>query len=397
LSQLVEELGLKAILRVDGPRSLEGTASPASGDYREGLKALAASQFGEAEAALRRAVKADPWLPDAVRELGILLAERGRYSEAIPFLSKALDLFGEDRDALFGHGQCLEHLGNTEEAKSTYRVFLRRHAEAPVRMRQLVEKRLKAVERGKEERPRSDGSELLTAGEIRFERQQQRSLKSRALALVVVVVFLCVAPGVFKFFTTDPDVLAYVNDWAGVKIPFELGTDAPPSRPVWVSHDFLLWAREGLSKVRDVHARRLMKSLPLLSTVPTASEDQPAGGYEMPALRLDYLVTQLTREGTRPAVLALAILLNNEDEGVATRAVTALASIGTPGAKEKLKIFVSNVSRMEDAGRYVAARRALEDFKTTPNSLGAGDPGGGKAGRAKDLIRMARENFGISF
>jgi len=88
----------------------------------EGAKALGArdprraAALGEAEATLRRALEADPQLPDAYTTLGVVFDLTGRPTEAIDSWKRAVDLDARNFDALYNLVIELTAVGRKDEA-----------------------------------------------------------------------------------------------------------------------------------------------------------------------------------------------------------------------------------------------------------------------------------------
>jgi len=72
---------------------------------------------------LRRAIEADPRLPEAHLQLGNLLADRGKFAEAIPEYQRALELSGELADAHYRLGQAYVRTGQKDKAQEQFQVY----------------------------------------------------------------------------------------------------------------------------------------------------------------------------------------------------------------------------------------------------------------------------------
>ncbi|MGA7384061.1 MAG: tetratricopeptide repeat protein, partial [Methylocella sp.] len=80
----------------------------------------------EAEAAYRRAVKADPSFPPGWHNLADLLDESGRLSEAVDCERRALAADPLYADAMFNLALFLQRLGNHAEAATWWARYLER-------------------------------------------------------------------------------------------------------------------------------------------------------------------------------------------------------------------------------------------------------------------------------
>ncbi|MCB9898872.1 MAG: tetratricopeptide repeat protein [Planctomycetes bacterium] len=92
--------------------------------HNRGFTELARGDLDAAEADLRRAVRELPELPEAHRNLGVLLGERRRFDEAIAECSRALQLFPGDLDALLNLALCEHASGDAAAALDDLDVLL---------------------------------------------------------------------------------------------------------------------------------------------------------------------------------------------------------------------------------------------------------------------------------
>jgi hypothetical protein len=84
--------------------------------HNRGFVAMARGRRAEAEADFRAALEKLPELPEASRNLGVLLGEGGRHAEAIALFDRALALFPADADALLNRAICRHALGDARAA-----------------------------------------------------------------------------------------------------------------------------------------------------------------------------------------------------------------------------------------------------------------------------------------
>jgi tetratricopeptide (TPR) repeat protein len=92
----------------------------------------AADRFPRAEGALRRAISLDDTVAVAHRELGSVLLEAGRPTEALPSLRRALDLGPSDPETLRLLGRCWGALGDARRSEAAFtrrRVLMARETE----------------------------------------------------------------------------------------------------------------------------------------------------------------------------------------------------------------------------------------------------------------------------
>jgi tetratricopeptide (TPR) repeat protein len=85
---------------------------------------LSSQRTVEAEAAYRRAVKADPNFASAWHNMTDLLDEGGRLAEAVDCQKRALDADPQYADAMFNMALYLQHLGEHTEAATWWRRYL---------------------------------------------------------------------------------------------------------------------------------------------------------------------------------------------------------------------------------------------------------------------------------
>ncbi len=84
--------------------------------HNRGFAALAQGRRDDARADLTEAVRRLPSLPEAHRNLGVLLGEEGRWREARASFEKALALNPDDADSLLNRGLCRHALGDGKGA-----------------------------------------------------------------------------------------------------------------------------------------------------------------------------------------------------------------------------------------------------------------------------------------
>lgn len=96
--------------------SLLSEAQGAGVRAREGAEALMAGRLADAEAAYRKAVKADPTFPEARRNLAVVLARRGKHREAATLLAEGLSLDPNDLWLRFDRGNALLAMGDVAGA-----------------------------------------------------------------------------------------------------------------------------------------------------------------------------------------------------------------------------------------------------------------------------------------
>ena len=73
------------------------------------------------EQLVRRAVEVDPENPDVLSELASLLQQLGRPAEAIPYLTRHLEMIPGDQQSLIQLGKCYSDLGRVQDAERTLR------------------------------------------------------------------------------------------------------------------------------------------------------------------------------------------------------------------------------------------------------------------------------------
>ena len=78
-------------------------------------------QWKEAAAAYRRALQADPRLPEAHFDLGVALQSQGDYAGAIAAYQAAVQLRPESADTFNNLGNCHQRLGDLPQAEAAYR------------------------------------------------------------------------------------------------------------------------------------------------------------------------------------------------------------------------------------------------------------------------------------
>lgn len=78
----------------------------------------------KAAPALENRIKKDPEDEDALKALGQLYVEQGKYKEAEPILRKATRLDSRDAKSLFALGEALTHLDQQQEAAAAYHAAL---------------------------------------------------------------------------------------------------------------------------------------------------------------------------------------------------------------------------------------------------------------------------------
>lgn len=100
-------------------------------DWFERGAALESGDIAAAMAAYRRALVADPALPEASINLGRLLHDTGRFSEAERVYRKALDLTAQDARLLYNLGVLLQDVGRNDEALQAYESALRANPRLP--------------------------------------------------------------------------------------------------------------------------------------------------------------------------------------------------------------------------------------------------------------------------
>jgi tetratricopeptide (TPR) repeat protein len=98
--------------------------APSAHELLEQAAHREASNPDEACSLYRRAVAADPALPDGYTNLGRLLHERKRFSEAEAAYREGLSHCGRDATLLFNLALLLEDLERTTEAADAYRQAL---------------------------------------------------------------------------------------------------------------------------------------------------------------------------------------------------------------------------------------------------------------------------------
>ncbi len=74
--------------------------------------------------AYRRALDADPNYPDALNGLAVLLVQRGRISDAIPVLTRALERAPAFYEARLNLGIAYQQSGDDDKAVEMYRRIL---------------------------------------------------------------------------------------------------------------------------------------------------------------------------------------------------------------------------------------------------------------------------------
>jgi tetratricopeptide (TPR) repeat protein len=72
---------------------------------------------------LRRAIAADPKLPEAYLQLGNLLSDQGRFADAIPEYQRALELNADLADAHYRLGQAYVRTSQKERAQEQFQVY----------------------------------------------------------------------------------------------------------------------------------------------------------------------------------------------------------------------------------------------------------------------------------
>jgi tetratricopeptide (TPR) repeat protein/glycosyltransferase involved in cell wall biosynthesis len=103
------------------PTTKQPAGEPDRSDFRAGVRAHQQQEFAEAERLYRRAIAAEPALPEPINNLGALLAHLGRVAEAEPLLVEAVRLRPDYGEALNNLGILVSGRGGHEEAASLFR------------------------------------------------------------------------------------------------------------------------------------------------------------------------------------------------------------------------------------------------------------------------------------
>jgi tetratricopeptide (TPR) repeat protein len=133
--------------RCDPPHWASSEGSEADRTYLEGVELLRVSDPGGAEEAFRKAFARDPRHLPACRELGFLLTDQNRFSEALRPLDEASSLDSEDYEVARFRGIVLERLERGEAAELAFQHFLDRVPGYAARARAHAEKRLEDLKR----------------------------------------------------------------------------------------------------------------------------------------------------------------------------------------------------------------------------------------------------------
>jgi tetratricopeptide (TPR) repeat protein len=97
-----------------------------------GVAYIRLKRHTDAKTALDKAIAADPGNGYAHRNLGGLLCLQGEFTAALPHMREAHNQLPDDPQAIYGLAQCLDELGNQEEADPLFLEIIKRFPAAPV-------------------------------------------------------------------------------------------------------------------------------------------------------------------------------------------------------------------------------------------------------------------------
>jgi predicted O-linked N-acetylglucosamine transferase (SPINDLY family) len=103
---------------------LQAVVARAQGIYNEGNRLHDEGDLVAAEACYRRALVCVPELTEAHTNLGLLLQQQGRWSEAVQSLREAVAQQPTSAKAHYNLGACLQHGGELAQAEASYRAAL---------------------------------------------------------------------------------------------------------------------------------------------------------------------------------------------------------------------------------------------------------------------------------
>lgn len=116
----------------DFQRAEAAGLSGATLDGRTGWTCLQLGLADEAEARMRRVAAAEPDAAEAHFSLGVVLAARKQYADAIGCYRRALELAPDHKHCLVNLGICQLQSGDLQDAEATFRRASERHPDNPV-------------------------------------------------------------------------------------------------------------------------------------------------------------------------------------------------------------------------------------------------------------------------
>lgn len=89
--------------------------------YNQAIELHESGNIKEAKLAYKRVIKLNPWHADATYQLGVIMRDEGRLSEALKLVSRSIDLNNQEPDYFVGIGFLyLNYFNNTKKAKEQF-------------------------------------------------------------------------------------------------------------------------------------------------------------------------------------------------------------------------------------------------------------------------------------
>ena len=85
--------------------------------------------LGQVELLLKKSIALDPRLAEAHLQLGNLYSDQGKYAEAVPEYSKALEVNADLADGYYRLGQAYVHTGQKDRAQQEFQTYQKLRAQ----------------------------------------------------------------------------------------------------------------------------------------------------------------------------------------------------------------------------------------------------------------------------